>query len=78
MGKYVDTKVWLSVPGGVEGWEPNELNRYIDRWNSPNMKLIRSYCDFFGWLSDEEGRTIYGFSFWRSRLDSKVHIIKEV
>lgn len=78
MGKYVDSKVWLIVPGGVEGWTVEDLNAYIDRWNSSNMKLIRSLGDFFGWLSYEEGRTIYGFSvLWKSKLDSKLHIIKE-
>lgn len=78
MKKYVDSKVWLSVPGGVEGWTVEDLNAYIDRWNSPQLKLIRSLGTFFQWLSYEEGRTIYGFSvLWKSKLDSKLHIIKE-
>ena len=77
MGKYVDSKVWLRVPGGVEGWNVIDLNYYIDRWNSPRMEPFHSVCDFFEWLSYEEGRTIYGFSvLWKSKLDSKVHIIR--
>ena len=77
MDKYVNTRVWLAVPGGVEGWTLEDLNARIDEWNSPEYKLIRSLGTFFQWLSFEEGRTIYGFSFWRSRLDSSVHHIKE-
>lgn len=78
MSKHVDSKVWLSVPGGVEGWTVEELNSRIDKWNSPQFKLIRSLGTFFQWLSYEEGRTIYGFSpLWRSRLESHVHHIKE-
>lgn len=76
MSNYVDSKVWLSVPGGVEGWDIDDLNKCIDEWNSPSNKLVRSLGTFFQWLSYHEGRTINGFSFWKSKLDSQVHPIK--
>lgn len=75
--KYVDSKVWLKVPGGVEGWNLEDLNARIDEWNSLAFKFIRTISTFFEWLSYEEGRTIYGFSaLWNSTLDSDVHHIK--
>ena len=78
MDKYVDSKVWLNVPGGVEGWDVEELNSYIDIWNSSAMCGIRSLGSFFGWLSYEIGRPVTGFSvLWRSKLDSQIHFIKE-
>ena len=76
MALHVDSKVWLVVPGGVEGWDIEDLNARIDEWNSPEFKSIRSLGTFFQWLSYAECRTIYGFSSVRSKLDSKVHIIK--
>lgn len=76
--RYVDSKVWLAVPGGVEGWDIDELNSRIDEWNSPANKGVRSLGDFFGWLSYVEGRYIYGFdAIWHSKLLAKVHMIKE-
>ena len=78
MAKYVDTKVWLTIDGGVEGWDVDELNRYIDKWNSSEFKMIRSLGYFFQWLSHERGYRIYGFNLlWKSRLDSLVHRIKK-
>lgn len=75
--KHVDSKVWLTVPGGVEGWDVDELNSRIDEWNSPDNAVVRSLGDFFGWLSYMEGRDIYGFSaLWHSKLMSNLHRIK--
>ena len=75
--RYVDTAVWLSVPGGVEGWNLSALNDRIDRWNHKVYPLIGQVCSFWDWLSDEEGQTYYGFSIlWRSKLFSHVHSIK--
>lgn len=74
--KYVDSRVWLKVPGGVEGWDVDELNKRIDQWNSPNNAMVRSLGNFFDWLSYEEGRYIYGFDFlWHSKQLSKLHRI---
>jgi hypothetical protein len=76
--KYVDSKVWLKVPGGVEGWDVDELNSRIDEWNSPSNSLVRSLGDFFQWLSYVEERPIYGFSvLWHSKQLSNLHRIKE-
>ncbi len=76
--KYVDSKVWLTVPGGVEGWSVEELNSRIDEWNSPSNSYIRSLGNFFEWLSYVEGRYIYGFdTLWHSKLLSKLHRIKD-
>ena len=75
--KYVDSKVWLTVSGGVEGWTVGDLNRRIDEWNSPSNRVIRSLAGFFDWLSYVEEREIYGFSvLWRSKLDCQIHRIK--
>lgn len=56
--KYVDSKVWLTVPGGVEGWDVDELNRRIDQWNSPRNAMVRSLGDFFR-LVVLRGRALY-------------------
>ena len=34
MEKYVDSKVWLTVTGGVVGWDVSDLNARIDEFNS--------------------------------------------
>ena len=71
--KYVDQYVWLSVPGGVEGWDLDELNSKIDFYNRNG--LFRFGLNFFEWLSLDTNETYNGFSWWRSKLDSKVHRI---
>ena len=78
MGKYVDSKVWLRISGcAVEGWDVDDLNHYIDQWNSQGMSYTRLVGDFWGWLSYERGYDILGFSsIWRSKLDSLIHTIK--
>ena len=77
MAKYVDSKIWLRITGGVEGWDLDDLNRYIDRWNGPDMKCVRSWGNFWEWLSYERGYEIHGFSaLWWSELCSRIHTIK--
>lgn len=76
MGKYVDSKVWLSVTGGVVGWDLIELNAKIDEYNSFSWA---PEADFFDWLSwaEDDGNDYHGFSvLWRSKLDSEVHTIR--
>ena len=76
MEKYVDSKVWLVVTGGVVGWDLSDLNRRIDQFNSFPWA---SEADFFQWLSWEEddGYDYQGFSvLWHSKLMAYVHRIK--
>lgn len=76
MGKYVDSKVWLKIPGGVVGWELSDLNRKIDKFNAFPWA---SEVDFFDWLSWEmnDGNDYQGFSLiWNSKLLAKVHFIR--
>lgn len=77
MERYVDSKVWLRVPGGVVGWELIELNAKIDEFNSFSWA---PEADFFDWLSwaEDDGNDYQGFSvLWNSKLDSEVHIIRK-
>lgn len=76
MSKYVDSKIWLRVPGGVEGWDLDELNARIDEFNRIPSGF-RSSVSFWDWLSYHEGRDLYGLSgLWWSKLTSQLHIIK--
>ena len=77
MEKYVDSKVWLRSCGCVIGWDLEELNSYIDKWNSSSFAIIRHLTDFWTWLSWETGQDLRGFSaLWNSKLDSKVHTVR--
>ena len=73
--RYVDTKIWLRVPGGVSGWDLDDLNEWIDKWNK--QPQLHFFGTFWDWLSWKTGETYYGFSgLWASRLLEKVHRIK--
>lgn len=75
--KYVDSKVWLRSWGCVIGWDLDDVNAYIDKWNSSSFAVIRQISDFWAWLSWETDTPLYGFSaLWNSKLDLKVHTIR--
>lgn len=75
MARYVDQYVWLRSDGCVVGVNLEYLNQKIDYYNSSSY-LVSQNC-FWEWLSWEEGQNFYGYSvLWKSKLDSKVHIIK--
>ena len=77
MNKYVDSKVWLRVTGGVVGWEIEDLNSKIDEFNSyPWAPEV----DFFDWLlwKEDDGNDYQGFSgLWYSKLLTQVHHIRK-
>ena len=50
--------VWLKVPGGLSAWQPEELNKYIDRYNKTIAPFVNENC-FFNWLSYETNCTYY-------------------
>ena len=77
MEKYVNSRVWLRVPGGVEGWNAEDINARIDDYNAFHFPWASS-ADFWHWLSYEEGKDYTGFSgLWYSTELLKVHKIKE-
>ena len=57
---YRDTKIWLSVPGGVAGIDPEEINSIISEYN----RTVYKYSDFWDFFRYESGIDARGFSFW--------------
>ena len=68
--------VWLISNGCVLGYNLDHLNDKIDQFNA--SKFLREKCDFWEWLSWEEGEEVYGYSpFWNdgNPAMSRVHKI---
>ena len=76
--KLVDSKVWLRDGAGmIHGWDLEDLNRMIDKFNSFPWA---PEADFFQWLSWEvnDGNDYQGFSvYWHSKLMKDVHPIRK-
>ena len=68
--------VWLVSNGCVLGYNLDHLNEKIDQFNA--SEYLREKCDFWEWLSWEEGEEVYGYSpFWNdgNPAMSRVHTI---
>lgn len=64
MNKYIwnpNNYIWLSGFGFVQGWIPEELNKFIDKWNNEICNYV-SNCTFFNWLSYETGNNYNGIA----------------
>lgn len=76
MEKYVDSKVWLTVPGGVVGWDLLDINAKIDEFNS--LGIEADFFDYLTWAEDD-GNIYQGFSvLWNSKLMADVHTIRKI
>lgn len=78
--EYISHKtsyVWLITSyGGVQGFELDEINYYIDSYNKSSF---RDCLDFWEWLYACYGFNVRGFSILCNEgnpLMSKVHSIK--
>jgi hypothetical protein len=67
--------IWLSVPGGVQGILPEEINPIIEEYN----RNIYRYGDFWDYFQYKTGIYASGFSFWNNGnpLFSKVKTIRK-
>lgn len=68
-----DAFIWLSVVGGVEGWTVEQLNKQIDRYNN----FYYRFSNFWEWLSYEEQKTYFGFSYLFNG-NAKIHTIRKM
>ena len=76
MGIYNDNYnpnnyIWLSIPGGIAGWLPEELNKYILEWN--RIAVFVSGCNFFDYLSYKTGNRYYHFA-WNNKNNNHIKI----
>ena len=67
--------VWLLTSHGVQGFELDDLNYYIDFYNK---SADRNYINFWEWMNTCYGFDVHGFSYlWNdgNPLMSNIHPI---
>jgi hypothetical protein len=71
-----DSIIWFSVPGGVQGFDLETVNKIIDEYNRNRLYKYGSFIDYFSY---KMGVSIYHFSaLWNisNNVTNKLHKIK--